>query len=395
MPPESVSRMRKRDYYEVLGVSRGASKEEIKRAYRSLAKRHHPDMNKDDPKAAEEKFKELSEAYEVLVDDDKRRLYDRYGHEGLKQQVWGGQDFDWSRFTHVTDLRDIFGQDFFADFFGRHAGSLFEEFFGVPRGPRRRGPARGRDLRVDVEATLEELNAGTRKHLRIPRTEPCGSCDGTGAKGGRTETCTGCNGTGQVSQVRRQGFAQFVSIGTCPTCRGHGTLAHDPCPACRGTGGREVTSSVAVEIPAGAPDGLRLRVSGKGEAGESGAGPGDLYVVVRTREHDTFVRDGDDVLMALPITFAQASLGAEVEVPTLEGVARLKIPPGTQTHTTFRLRGKGLPHLERRGRGDQHVRVVVATPTRLSADARRLLQKLAEVEGDYAGRDKGFFRKFL
>jgi len=397
MRQESQAGMAKRDYYEVLGVPRAASKDDIKRAYRRLAKEYHPDMAKGDKKAAEERFKELSEAYEALGDEEKRKIYDAYGHEGLKQQVWGGQDFDWSRFTHVGDVRDLFGEDFFASFFGTRSpfggGSLFEDLFGGRRRPR--GPHRGEDLRVDVEVGLEDVYRGVRKELRIPHAVPCKECRGTGGRGGRLATCPQCSGQGQVSRSQTRGFSQFISITTCPRCQGRGQLAESPCAACGGSGRVETTSTLHVEIPAGAPDGLRLRVSGKGEAGDPGAPAGDLYVVVRVRDSPPFQRDGNNVLLEWPATFPQVAVGADVEVPTLDGAARLHVPPGTQTHTLFRLRGKGLPDLETGRRGDQFVRIVVVTPEKLSAEERRLLEKLDSLLGDYAHHPKSsFFDRF-
>ena len=384
--------MGKRDYYEVLGVPRTAGPDEIKRAFRRLAKEYHPDMAKGDKKVAEERFKELSEAYEVLADDGKRKIYDAYGHEGLKQQVWGGQDFDWSRFTHVGDVRDLFGEDFFESVFGGRSpfgGSLFEDLFGGRS--RSRGPRRGRDLQVAVGVSLEDLCRGTRKDLQVPRAAPCDTCKGTGAKGGRLVTCTTCNGQGQVSRSQARGFSQFISITTCPKCGGRGRWPETPCPACGGSGRIEGMSTLHVEIPAGAPDGLQLRVAGKGEAGDPGAPPGDLYVVVRTLDHPAFQRDGRNLLLDWPITVPRAALGGDIEVPTVDGGARLRVPPGTQTHTLFRLRGKGLPDMETGRRGDQLVRVLVVTPERLTAEERRLMEKLDSSMGDYARAARASF----
>ena len=377
-------RMAGPDYYEVLGVPRGASKDEIKRAYRRLAKKYHPDLNKDNPKAAEEKFKEVSEAYEVLADDEKRRIYDQFGTEGLKQQVWGGEGFDWSRFTHAADVEDIFGRDFFDAFFGGGGfggGGLFGDLFGAGMG-RPRGPQAGRSLRVDAEVGLEDLLRSTRKELSLRAPHPCPACQGSGAEGGKLVTCPTCHGQGQVSRSQRRGYSQFVTISPCPKCQGRGQWPETPCRRCEGTGRITETQTVAVEIPAGAPDGLQLRIPGHGEAGAPGGRPGDLYVVVHVRPHDLFERDGQDVLMTLPITYPQAVLGAEVEIPTLEGSARLHIPPGTQSHAILRLRGKGLPSLRSGARGDQLVRVIVRTPDKVSAEERALLQRLAELQGN-------------
>lgn len=378
--------MANEDYYGILGVERTASKEEIKRAYRRAAKKYHPDLNRDDPKAAEEKFKQVSEAYEVLADGEKRRIYDQYGAEGLKQQVWGGQGFDWSRFTHVQDIEDIFGRDVFESFFGRGGlgGSFFQDFFGGPA--RRRGHAAGRDYQVEVELTLEEVLQGLRKDIPLTFPTACPSCGGSGAKGGRLTTCATCGGRGQVSGAQRRGYSQFITITTCPKCRGRGQWPETPCRACGGSGRVTSSRSVSVEIPAGVPDGVQLRVPGRGEGGEAGAPPGDLFVVVRVKDHPTFSRDGEDVIMDLPVTFSLAALGGEVEVPTLEGTARMRIPPGTQTHTLLRLRGKGLRRFRGDGRGDQLVRVLVTTPTRLSGEERRLLEELGRIERESRGK---------
>lgn len=384
------------DYYETLGVPRGASKEDIKRAYRRLAKKHHPDLNKDNPKAAEEMFKRVSEAYEVLADDEKRRIYDQFGAEGLKQQVWGGQGFDWDRFTHYADVQDIFGQDLFQSVFrgSGFGGSLFEDFFGGGVG-RRRGPAAGQDLRVDVKVDLEDLLTTKRREITLNHPTACPACNGTGAEGGRLVTCPACGGRGQVSNARRSGYSQFITIGPCPKCRGRGQWPESRCKRCGGEGRIAETRTIGVDIPAGAPDGLQLRVPGRGAAGDPGAPSGDLYVFVRVRPHRTFERDEDDVLLSANITFPQAALGGEIEVPTLEGSARLHVPSGTQSHTLLRLRGKGLPRMRGGGRGDQLVRVVVVTPERLSAEERKLLERLAELQGNgVATGHRGVFDRF-
>jgi len=382
MASESQSTMGKRDYYDVLGVSRTSDPEEIKKAFRRLAKQHHPDMVTGDKKAAEEKFKEISEAYEVLADPEKRRLYDAYGIDGLKQQVWGGQDFDWSRFTRFNDVEDIFGRDLFEQFFGRPFGgqSLFENLFGRAAG--RRGSARGESLQVDVQVTLEEVAHGVRKAVQVPHAVSCDACRGTGARGGELRTCPQCNGSGQVSTSRRQGFSQFVTISTCPRCRGRGRWAEAPCATCRGRGALQRTSTLEVQIPAGAPDAVRLRVPGQGEAGDPGAPPGDLFVVVRVADHPIFRREGSDVVVELPVTIAEAALGADIEVPTLDGAARLDVPPGTQSHTILRMRGKGIPDLETGRPGDELVRVLVVTPSKLTNEERRLLERLRELQRD-------------
>jgi molecular chaperone DnaJ len=371
------------DYYRILGVPRGASKDEIKRAYRRLAKKYHPDLNKDDPKAAEEQFKRVSEAYEVLADDEKRSIYDRFGAEGLKQRVWGGQGFDWSRFTHAQDLDDLFGRDFFGSFFGRggFGGSLFEDLLGGGVG-RRRSPARGRDVLVEVSVTLDDVVRGGRREISLTHPTRCQACQGTGAEGGRMVTCPTCGGRGQVSNAQRRGYSQFITITTCPKCRGRGQWPATPCKECRGQGSRSDTSTLSVDIPAGAPDGLRLRVPGRGEPGERGASSGDLYVVVNVLADRRFTREGENLLLDVPLTFAQAALGADIEVPTVDGAARLKVPPGTQTHTLLRLRGKGLPRFRAPGRGDLVVRLIVVTPRRLTREERALLERLGASQGD-------------
>lgn len=377
----------KRDYYEVLGVDRSAKPEDVKRAYRKLAMEFHPDRVPADRKGeAEERFKEISEAYEVLADEEKRALYDQYGHAGVDQQVWGGQGFDWSRFTRVSDLEDLFGSDIFRDFFG---GSIFDQFFG---GRRAAGPRRGRDLRYDVEIDLEDVLHGPQKTIEVPRAAPCGSCGGTGAEGGRLARCAECGGTGQQSHVRQRGFTRMVTIGTCPKCRGRGQWPERACAACNGSGALQETTVLTFDIPVGAQDGTRLRLAGKGEADPMGGPPGNLYLVLHVREHAVFHRQGGDLLMDAPITYSQAATGAEVEVPTLDGSARLKIAPGTQTHTFLRLRGKGLPDLNGRRRGDQLVRVIVVTPTSLTPEERKFFEQLAEMEKK--PRRRGIFSRF-
>jgi molecular chaperone DnaJ len=383
------------DYYETLGVPRGASKDEIKRAYRRLAKKYHPDLNKDNPKAAEEKFKQLSEAYEVLADDEKRRIYDQYGADGLKQQVWGGEGFDWSRFTHVADVEDIFGQDFFQSFFGRSGGlggSLFESFFGGGGVGRRRGPMPGRDARIDLEVTLEEVARGGPKEVTLQHPMTCPACRGTGAEGERLVTCPTCGGRGQVSSSQRRGYSQFITITTCPKCNGRGQWPERPCSRCSGQGRIAESRTLAVEIPAGVPDGVQLRVPGRGLAGDAGAPPGDLYVGISVRPHDRFTRDGEDLILDLPLSFADAALGTEVEVPTMDGSSRLRVPAGIQSDAVLRLRGKGLPRFQGHGRGDQLVRIRVVIPTDLSAEERRLLEQLRRIRGEGDVRRSPFDR---
>lgn len=350
--------MSKRDYYEVLEVARDAPTDEIKKAYRRLALKYHPDKNPGD-KEAEEKFKEASEAYDVLSDPEKREAYDRFGHEGLKGRV-RAESFD-----------DIFS--IFENAFGGEG--IFESFFG---GGRRRG-RRGASLRCDVEVTFEEMAEGCRKEVEIRRHEYCADCRGTGAQAGtRARACDYCGGHGQVAQGH--GFFQIRT--TCPRCRGAGQVIESPCGSCAGNGLQEVERRLTLSIPAGIEDGMQLRLSGEGEPGEEGAPRGDLYCVIRVRPHPIFERRGNDVFLALPIGFAQAALGGKVEVPTLEGPQTLAIPVGTQSGEVLRLRGAGLPDLSGRGRarGDQLVQVVVEVPRKLTARQKELLREYAETE---------------
>ncbi|HIE33935.1 MAG TPA: molecular chaperone DnaJ [Candidatus Altiarchaeales archaeon] len=365
--------MAKRDYYEVLGVDRNASPEDIKRAYRRLAKKYHPDVNKDPN--AEEKFKEISEAYEVLIDPDKRTNYDRFGHAGA-ESFFGRGGFDWSNFTHFSDIEDLFNRDFF----GR---DIFDVFFGGPRRASRKGPVRGSDLRFDMEISLEDAYSGLNTEINIPRTEKCDTCKGSGARSDKDiKTCPVCGGTGQMKSERRTPFGQFVSITTCRRCQGEGKIIENPCPKCNGTGLIQNFRKIRVKIPAGVDTGHRLRVKGEGDVGIRGGPPGDLYVVIHVKPHKIFERHGDDLFLEIPITFSQAALGAEIEVPTLESKAKIKIPPGTDTGTVFRLGGKGMPHLGGKGRGDENIRVRIVTPKRLSAREKELFEELAKLENE-------------
>lgn len=379
----------KRDYYDVLGVPRTASKDDIKKAYRKLAMKYHPDMNKDKTKEAEEKFKELSEAYEVLADDDKKTRYDQFGHEGVQSTFRSG-GFDWSDFTHFGDISDIFG-GFEGGGFG---GSIFEQFFGG--GARRTGPQEGRSLRYDIEVGLEDAAAGIEKEIRVPHSVACKTCGGLGAKKGDIKTCATCKGTGQVQRGQKRGYTQFVTITSCPTCSGQGRQITKPCADCGGAGAVQTTSTLEVSVPKGAEEGMRLRIRGAGEAGPNGGPPGDLYIVVHVEDHPVFDRDGKDLWVDAPVTFAQAALGAEVDVPTLGGTARVTVPAGTQTGTVLRLKGKGMPDLRGYGNGDQFVRVTVVTPTRLTPEQRTMLKKLGESLGDYgkSAKRKSVFSRF-
>ena len=364
--------MAKRDYYEVLGVERGVSEAELKKAYRRLAMKHHPDRNPDD-KAAEEKFKEANEAYEVLSDAGKRSAYDQYGHAGVDPQMGGGGGPGGANFS------DIFG-DVFSDFFG-----------GGGRGGSRGGAQRGSDLRYTLELDLEEAVRGTTVTIRVPTLVNCKPCDGSGAKKGTTPvTCTTCGGIGQVRM--QQGF--FSVQQTCPRCHGSGKMITDPCGSCHGHGRGEEHKTLSVKVPPGVDTGDRIRLSGEGEAGAMGGPAGDLYVVVNVREHAIFQRDGKHLYCEVPISFADAALGGELEVPTLDGRVKLKIPEGTQTGKMFRLRGKGVAPVRGGGAGDLMCKVAVETPVHLDKRQRELLDEFRRtLEGDssHSPKANGWF----
>jgi molecular chaperone DnaJ len=365
----------KRDYYEILNVSRNANDQELKQAYRKLAIQFHPDKNQGD-KEAEEKFKEINEAYQILSSPDLRARYDRLGHAGVSSSAAGaGAGFE--GFPGFEDiLSDLFG---------------FGDIFGSSRG-RRAGPRRGSDLRYDIEITLEEAYVGLKTKIRIPRLEGCELCSGSGAAAGSTpERCSTCNGKGQVT--RQQGF--FSVSRTCGSCRGTGKVIRDVCRECRGEGRIERHKTLEVKIPPGVDSGSRLRMTGEGEAGEMGGPPGDLYVMIHVKRHKLFERHDENLSCAYNISFSQAALGAEIIVPTLDGDEKLKIPEGTQTGATFKLKGKGMPILGGRGRGDMFVLVQVVTPTNLTKEQRRLLEEFAGLDGNNKPDDKGIFNKIF
>lgn len=368
----------KRDYYEILGVNRNADADEIKKAYRRLAKQLHPDMNPDNREEAEEKFKELSEAYAVLSDAEKRARYDRFGHEAP-----GGFGVDFSRDFGFGGLSDIFG-DIFSDLLGHAAGA-------------RENTQRGSDLRYDLTITLEEAYRGVERAIEIHSRAACDDCKGSGAAPGtKPQTCNTCYGRGQVRVQQGRGFFNMVSITACPHCQGTGQTIPKPCSECRGEGRVLKARRLTVRIPAGIEDGTRLRMTGQGEDGFRGGPTGDLYVYVRVQEHDYFERRGRDLICELPLSYAQAALGATVNVPTLEDEEPLTIPPGTQTGTVFRLRGRGMTDLRVSGRGDQHVVVRVVTPTKLTPRQKELLQEFAKESGETLSdnhKHKGFFER--
>jgi molecular chaperone DnaJ len=361
--------MTKRDYYEVLGVDRGASVDEIKKVYRKLALKYHPDRNPGD-KEAEERFKEATEAYEVLRDKEKRAQYDQFGHSGFAGAGTGG----FGGFSGGFDLSDAL-RAFMRDF-GGFGG--FDDIFGTGTGGRRRGSVRrGNDLQVRLRLTLSEVATGVKKKIKVSKLIPCETCGGSGAKSGSSKmTCSSCNGTGEIRQVSRSLFGQFVNITTCPTCGGEGSVVKDPCPACRGDGRIKGKKSIEVQIPAGVTTGNYITLEGQGDAGPKGGVPGDLIIVIEEQEDDLFERHGDDIVCDLPVSFTQLALGARVEIPTLDGKAALKIPPGTHSHKIFRLKGKGIPHLRSNRRGDQLVRLVAWTPQKLDAAEQQAFEEL-------------------
>ncbi|MDQ2660127.1 MAG: molecular chaperone DnaJ [Verrucomicrobiota bacterium] len=371
----------KRDYYEVLSVTREATEVEIKRSYRKLAVQFHPDKNPDDAHA-EEKFKELGEAYDVLMDENKRAAYDRFGHAAFAQGTAGpaGGGFH--------DPFDIF-REVFSGAAGGGAGGIFEQFFGGGTQVDRDGRQRGADLRYDMQITLEEAAFGVEKEIEVRKLDACDRCDGSGAEtGSRAINCPTCGGRGQV--ISSRGFFQVSQ--TCPRCRGAGQIIEKPCRQCEGEGRVEKSSRIKLKIPAGIAEGSRLRSSGNGEAGVRGGGSGDLYVVLHIKEHPIFQRDEDDLFCELPVSFTLAALGGEIAVPTLEGKANLKVPAGTQSGQSFKLRHKGIANVNGRDRGDLLARLIVEVPSKLNAEQRQKLEEFAQLCGEEnTPLHKGFF----
>ncbi len=370
----------KRDYYEVLGVSRTATEDEVKKAFRRLAKQYHPDANKE--AEAEGRFIEINEAYEVLSDTQKRAAYDRYGHAGLGNGAGAGAGFnDFGSFTNINDL--------FETFFAGTAGGSTQ---------RRSTTQRGADLRYDLTITFEEAVFGCQKEIELPRWETCGSCRGSGAQPGTsTSRCPSCQGTGEIRRVQQSIFGQFVNVTMCERCRGEGKIITTPCEKCRGQGRVRNNRRVVVNIPAGVDDGINVRVTGEGEVSARGGTPGNLYVILTVKPHPFFKRQGNDIAYELPVSFAQAALGDEVEVPTIDNkTTPLKIPPGTQSGRSFRLKGMGVPVVHSSARGDQHVQVKVVTPTNMTPEQKHLLEEFARLEREQTEQnDKNIFRNLF
>jgi molecular chaperone DnaJ len=367
----------KRDYYEILGISRSATDEEIKKSFRRLAKQYHPDANKE--QGAEARFIEINEAYEVLSDQQKRTAYDRYGHAGVGNGAGGAGFNDFGGFSNLNDL--------------------FETFFaGTAGGQRRSGTQRGADLRYELTITFEEAVFGCQKEIELPRWETCATCRGNGAQPGTsTSRCSACQGTGEIRRVQQSIFGQFVNVTMCERCRGEGRVITTPCEKCRGQGRVRNNRRVIVNIPAGVDDGINVRVTGEGEVSARGGTPGNLYVILSVKPHPFFKRQGNDIIYELPISFTQAALGDEVEVPTVDNKATtLKIPGGTQSGRSFRLKSMGVPVVHSSARGDQHVIVKVVTPTNLTTEQRHLLEEFARLEKEQSEQDgKNIFRNLF
>jgi len=365
--------MSKRDYYEVLGLDKSASPEEIKKAYRKLARQYHPDVNKAPD--AEEKFKEVKEAYDILSDPSQKQRYDQFGHAGTDSGAGGFGGFG--------------GQDFGG------FGDIFDMFFGGGGRRNPNAPRQGSDLQYTLTLEFRDAIFGKEMDIEIPKEMDCDKCHGSGAEPGtKIDTCQVCRGSGQQEQVANTPFGRVVNRRTCTACGGRGKMIKVKCSECHGAGTVKKRRKIHLNIPAGVDEGAQLRVTGEGEMGANGGPPGDLYVVLRVKRHEFFERDGNDIYCQVPISFSQAALGDEIEVPTLDGKVKLKVPPGTQTGTSFRLRGKGVPYLRRTGQGDQHVKVVVHTPTKMTERQKELLREFAEINGNRpVEEESSFFEK--
>lgn len=381
--------MAKRDYYEVLGVEKNASAGEIKKAYRKLAMKYHPDKNPGNQEA-ETKFKEASEAYEILSDETKRSKYDQFGHAGL-EGAFGSGGFDWGNFSHFSDIEDIFG--------GEGLGGIFEHLFGggFSRGGARSGKRRnkGEDLQLSLSLSLEEIAKGVHKKLKINVKDSCDACNGTGSADGKTKTCPQCHGSGQVMQTSRSLFGHMQTVVRCPTCHGEGQIIENKCSKCHGEGRISKVRTVEVDIPKGVAEGQYIRLRGQGNKGRHGGVNGDILVHIREKEDPVFERDESNLHLNYPISVAQAVLGSEIKVPTLQGKIKMKVPAGTQSGKIFRIKGQGLPYLNAGYTGDLYVKIVVMIPTRISKSERELYEKLAETETNKGYEPKkSFFAKF-
>ena len=372
--------MEKKDYYEVLGISKDASEQEIKKAYRKMAMKYHPDKNQGN-KESEEQFKEVNEAYEVLSDPQKRRTYDQFGHAGFSGGGFGQGGFSGGQ--GFGGFEDMFG-DIFGDMFG-----------GGSRGSRKNGPRKGADMRLRMELKFEEAAFGVEREISIQREEECDTCHGSGAKPGtNSNTCPTCKGSGEVRQTTRTPFGNMMNVAQCPNCHGAGTIIEHKCDTCSGQGRVRKAKKLNVKIPAGVDDGATIKMSSEGQLGLKGGPRGDLYIIINVIPHKLFERDGYNVYLEMPITFVQAALGDEVEVPTLDGKVKYKIPEGTQSGTVFRLRGKGIQHLRSSQRGDQLIRVNVEVPKKLSDKQKDLLKDFAKETGvEVNEQSKNFFDK--
>lgn len=377
--------MAKRDYYEVLGVDKTADEATVKKAYRKLAMQYHPDKNPDN-KEAEEKFKEASEAYEVLSDKEKKQLYDQYGHAGVESQ-FGAGGFSWENFSHRGDLNDIFGDGF---------SSIFESLFGGGFGGRSSGRSsnRGEDLQIELSLSLKEIATGTEKKIKIGTKEPCDKCKGSGSADGQVENCSQCRGTGQVRQVRQSLFGQMQTVGECPSCRGEGKIIKTKCSKCYGEGRMGGVKEINVKIPAGVEENQYIRLRGQGNIGPRGGERGDILVLIHEKQDDLFERHGNDIVVEYPVSVSQAVLGDEVLVPTLTGKVKMKIPAGTQSGRLFRLKGQGIQGLNTYSKGDEIVKVVLVTATKISREEQELYEKLREHDLKRELKPgKGFFKK--